>query len=258
MTEQQIIRCPVGCAFLYSIERDNVPIETAVRPRDAFRRLAKAHVLLSPWGIDFDKTAAELLARGPRWAELAKRLLGHAGSGWWADPIDLERQVLLTDPALRPSRQNLRWESYAQRPTVWQATSTERDGTTSLNAAIWYGAGDWPIPASLLQHRALIDSAARVLEIGGPSDWHSLCAKYPRRIETGEGPANNYTLSPDWRSVRQDWDGIHISFMAQLVAPFVAQETEHGTSMMWAWQSEATLWVSRDAVHRGEEIQKGT
>ena len=253
---RQIIQCPVGCAFLYTIERDSIPIEKATQPKESFARLARAHADLSPWGAEFRRLSTELLSLGPRWVDLACRLLDHPGSDWWTEQLDPDRQILISAPPYQPlEKVNRQWESYAQRPTGWRATSTERSGITSLYSSIWYGTGDWPMPSSIERHKALISRSARVLEIAGPQDWHSFCTTYPFRITRRIGLEQDYSLSPDWQEVQNDLDGIHISFMAQLTAPFVKKETEHGTSALRAWQSEATVWVPGKAMLVGAELE---
>lgn len=256
MTEihpDQMLACPVGCAFLLTIERDQAPLDFAVTPFESFSRLASVLLRITPWSGTFDRDVAELLSLSPRLADLARKAATHPGSQWWASPIDLGQQVIIpdntfTEPHLLETAPA--WESYAERPQEWRFTSTLYDEISCLDVIISYGVGDWP-HGRPDRFSAETDGFARVLEITGPDDWHSFCANYPRPNQCRDSPAGEGTLTPDWPGVATQWDGIHLTFLSILTAPFVRLTSEAGTTMMWSWNSEGTLWLPGSFLRTG-------
>ena len=79
----RLLRCPVGCAFLLTIERDQVPVALAVTPPQAFARAAMALRALNPWSNDFAQAVPTALSRGSRLASLAREVVAHPKSRWW-------------------------------------------------------------------------------------------------------------------------------------------------------------------------------
>ena len=75
----RLLRCPVGCAFLLTIERDQVPVALAVTPPQAFARAAMALRALNPWSRDFAQAVPAALSRGSRLASLARGSGGSSG-----------------------------------------------------------------------------------------------------------------------------------------------------------------------------------
>lgn len=249
-----LVRCPVGCAFLLTIERDRVPVALAVTPGQAFARLAKALSEINPWMDGFDRNVAEVLGRGPSLVDLAREVVEHPATSWWTAPMDRGRQVLLIEEREEPSSPpSISWESYAQRPGERRVTSTLRGGYSCLDAQIESGTGDWP-PGPWRRFEANINDTARVFEVQGPADWHTLCASHPYVNDHRNSPAGVGTLSPDWRSVATQWDGVHLTLMAILTAPFVRYQDAAGTSMLWSWDTECTIWLPGESLLTGAAL----
>ena len=278
----RLLRCPVGCAFLLTIERDQVPIEIAVTPPQAFARAAAALDALNPWSGDFERTVTAALSRGADLASLARAVVSHPQSRWWTAPMDPTRQVLVIDDTAHPTSarrapphpiweriqrifkrtssraalpaSNVRWESYAQRPVGWRITSTLWGAYSCVDTAIASGIGDWTQMTSHRRFAAEIDETARVCEVSSPADWHALCVSSPRVNQHPNSPAGIGTLVPDWARVATEWDGIHLTFMGLLTAPFVRHSSAAGTSMLWSWDTEGTLWLPGNFVRAGAPL----
>ena len=277
----RLLRCPVGCAFLLTIVRDEVPIGLAVTPPQAFARAAIALDALNPWSADFERTITAALSRGADLASLAHAVVTHPQSRWWTAPMDPTRQVLVTDETSYPTSSraapphhiwerihrifkrtssraaapasNVRWEAYAQRPTGWRITSTLSGGYSCLDTVIELGVGDWQIYAHR-RFQAEIDESVRVFKISGPADWHALCVSYPRVNKHPNSPAGVGTLVPDWSRAATQWDGVHLTFMGLLTAPFVRHSSAAGTTMLWSWDTEGTLWLPGNFVRAGAPL----
>ena len=278
----RLLRCPVGCAFLLTIARDDIPVARAVTPPQAFARAAVALNALNPWSVDFEETVTAALSRGAELAGLAREVAAHPASRWWAEPLDRARQALVRDdtPPPPPARQtlasrilagvfhrvkrdssraaaspsNTRWEDYAQRPTEWRITSTLRGGYSCLDTAIASGVGDWPEVELQRRFAAEIDESARVCEINGPAGWHALCVAFPSINEDPNSPAGAGSLSPDWGRVAAQWDGVHLTFLGLLTAPFVRHATAAGTTMLWSWDTEGTIWLPGNFLRPGAPL----
>ena len=258
----RLLRCPVGCAFLLTIVRDEVPIGLAVTPPQAFARAAIALDTLNPWSADFERTVAAALSRGADLASLARAVVTHPQSRWWTAPMDPTRQLLVIDDTAHPTSartmppaSNVRWESYAQRPVGWRITSTLWGAYSCVDTAIASGVGDWTQVTSHRRFAAEIDESARVFEVSGPADWHTLCVSFPRVNQHPNSPAGIDTLSPDWGRVGTQWNGVHLTFMGLLTAPFVRYSSADGTAtMLWSWNTEGTLWLPGDFVRAGAPL----
>ena len=252
----QLLSCPVGCAFLLTIERDQVPLDLAVTPHESFSRLATALRRINPWSGTFDRDVAAVLSLGPRLADLAREVVDHLGSQWWTSPMDPSQQVLMPEypeQATPPPQTGSAWESYAERPLGWRFTSTLNGQHSCLDTIIASGIGDWP-RVQRSRARAEIHNSARVLEIAGPADWQSLCMAHLQINLHRNSPAGVGALTPDWRSVATQWDGIHLTFMALLTTPFVRCTSEAGTTMMWSWDTEGTLWLPGNVLRAGAPL----
>ncbi len=257
----RLLRCPVGCAFLLTIERDQVPVEVAVTPRQAFARAVIALDALNPWSGSFDRAMNAALARGSDLTSLARAVAGHPASRWWRVPLDRTRQVLVSKetphpPSHKASPESLaHWEAYAQRPVEWRITSTLMGDFSCLDTVIAFGSGDWMEPKEYGKFAAEIDENARVLEISSPADWHALCVSFPSVNQDRNSPAGAGSLSPDWKRVGEKWDGVHLTFTGLLTTPFVSYSSAAGSTMLWSWDTEGTIWLPGEFLRAGVPLR---
>ena len=270
-----LLRCPIGCAFLLTMERDGMPAALAVASEQAYARAAVALRALNPWMTNSPEAKAAVLARAPQLVGRAHEVAEQPGAGWWTAPIDLGRQVLLVDrePASTTApTTGFRWEDYAERPIDWRMTSTLRGGVSCGDFVIGLGVGDWG-DDPLVRCTATVHATARVREIVTPADWHALCASHPRvrskpkpsppprsgwhyaplGLEQ-EGPDRVGMLVPDWSALAADLDGVHLTFAGLLTVPFVEHESEEGRTMMWSWDTEGTTWLQGDFLRASEPL----
>ena len=66
MLAEMLLRCPVGCNFLWTIERDQVPLAQALAPEQAFERATIALRDLYPWANRAARARSEALERYAR------------------------------------------------------------------------------------------------------------------------------------------------------------------------------------------------
>ena len=133
-----------------------------------------------------------------------------------------------------------------------RVTSTLSEGYSCLDAVVASGVGE-PSPSEQSRFKAEIDDSARVLEIVTAADWHALCISYPRTNQWSSSPAGVGTLTPDWDRV-DSWEGIHLTLLALFTVPFVPYNSEAGTTMMWSWNTEGTLWLPGGLLRAGAPL----
>ena len=259
MFADMLLRCPVGCNFLWTIERDRVPLEQALAPEQAIERATIALRDLNPWSVRASRARSEALERGAQLEGLARGVAAHPAIHWWAEPCDLSRQVLLTDDpppwAQADAAQSAHdpWEDYAQRPAETRTTSTLHGALSSADVEIAVGTGDWGGSEQFRRSRAVADKAVSVFEITSPADWHELSTTVPRVVQGSSGPSEAGTLVPDWRRLAGQYDGVHLTFAGLLTTPFVRETSAAGTTMLWSWDAEMTMWLP-DAVRPGTAL----
>ena len=251
----RVLACPVGCAFLVAVERAGIGAAEAAGAPAAFDLAATAVRALNPWAATgHDEAVRVALERGGRLEELARELLSEPGAAWWSEPIDRGGQVWVGEDAFPAAGKagvtgsDPRWEGYAERLVGWRVTSTIRDGVSSLEAVVTHRVGDWNFGRVRRGVVEPIGSEARVFEVNGAADWHELCAAHPAVNGDGASPAGEGVLVPDWVSVARGWDGVHVTLLGLLTTPFVRVTSEAGTSMMWSWGAEQTIWLRDEPV----------
>lgn len=114
--------------------------------------------------------------------------------------------------------------------------------------------------------------SARIFEVRGPDDWAALVEAHPCETRTGryEGweingedrgrvadefdglPAQRAArsgvrrfLEPDWTSVADEWDGVHLTWAGFLTTDGTATDLGAGeVTMLRGWGSERTVWLN--------------
>ena len=223
----QLLHCPVGCAFLLAIQRAGVAVGRVVQPQQAFARAAAALRALNPWSPSFGNAVYRAVGAGAELRDLAERVVQHPNARWWTAPFNRARQMLVEEETGPIPIPNPSWEAYAQRPVGWQLTSTLHGDVSCADAIIAAGIGDWG-QTGTTRRRVLVPATTAAAEINGPADWHDLCARFPR-TEEAASPEEGGFLTPDWRLLAAQYGGVHLTFMGLLTAPFVRVSTSAGT-----------------------------
>ena len=254
----QLVRSPLGAAFLMVAKESGLRPEEAAEPMNCLQIAAVASEWISVHrGGDYGRTKQHVLERGPEFVSFGRDIITAGDCGWWTAPAVGTLQVYSprTEDATEPTPADIRgpesttrransWEQYAQKPQSLM-TSSYLGGTSSILVGISRRSDDWyfvrtegPIPAWTIG----IAAQARVFEVLGPAQWHELCTHYPAVVDHPGSPAHGL-LVPDWSAVRQDWDGVHLTFFGWLCAAQNRFTDGDGTSMHWAWDAEATVWL---------------
>ena len=250
---EEILRSPIGCHFLLSVEASGLsPMEAGI-PRNSFWLAAGAAGELEWWRTDHAETVADALEHASRLRPLARAVLEHPATDWWFAPLDPRRQVWISHDKGPPDTANWQrpnsppdhWERYAQKPRAgpYQYTSTLIEEDTSLFVAVDAHVGDlnlWSLPFETWE--ISVPKDVQVFEVHGPADWNRLCARYPA-AGVSNGPPDPEWLVPDWGAAAEDWDGVHLSLGGLLTAEQVRYQSEDGVSMLNFWEAEQTFWL---------------
>ncbi|MCG2800612.1 MAG: hypothetical protein L6311_00780 [Cellulomonas sp.] len=214
---------------------------------------------------------------------IAEAILDHPDTSWWSAPVDLRAQVrtrfehsFATDAARGPAPERLRrWRQStlaheremaierARQPGVsisgtWWVTPvhagmdvTTRDLADRGSAALWLTEDSIGWESADLDP-CVVDET-RVLEIGGPSDWAALVARYPLEVTGSRQPdwygaldarAGRWVI-PDWSAVAADYDGVHVSVLGWLTTSGRAVPVgQDATTTLAGWDPDATWWLA--------------
>lgn len=254
----QLARAPLGAAFLVVAKESGLRPEEVADPSISLQIAAVASDWISVWrSNDHGRTVRHVLERGPELVGFGHDIVAAGDCSWWTAPSAGTVQVYNAwglQGGKSPSPTDIRgpesavgmpnsWEQYAQKPKSLMTASYIED-TSSILVGVGYESNDWlfrgegPIPAWKLN----VSPQARVFEVLGPAQWHELCTHYSAVAEDRNSPAFGL-LVPDWSAVRQDWDGVHLTFFGWLTAEQSRFTDGRGSSMHWGWEAEATVWL---------------
>jgi len=259
---RQLLDSPGGCALLVIMAHNEISPKDAVKPETAVHLVPQAVGELNPWNPDHDQLVGRIRAAGQRYADLARALVADPGiERWWA-PLDRDRQGWIepemrddfpapaTFPALNHSP--TRFEHYVQWPEHHVSTSTLVGEWTAQLAAITGTVSDWHMDYPARRKRVRISADARVCEIASADDWHALVARHGARTTPEMTPhpdsidvpwGTNDGLVPDWGSIADVWDGVHITLWAFLTGTQVRVSSDAGWTEMWSRDGEETTWL---------------
>ena len=241
---EAILNSPLGCTFIAAVQESAMEPD-ALSAAELSLRLAAASVdLISQWRSDHDTVVARVLEYGKELSALTRAVLEHAGTSWWFDPIDLNRQLWVSPEGVPPDTAawhpprdpSSRGEVYAQKPTGFQNTSTLFGEFCSLLMACDERAGDYWREYPLVCWKLQVAPDVKVYEVHDAGAWHQLCLWYPAR--RGDGG-----LTVNWGAAANDWDGVHLSFWGLLSCEQARCESAEGWSLLDFWHAEQTYWL---------------
>lgn len=241
------------------MDAEGLSVHDVGHPDVAFAVAAAASDATSPWATDDpQQVTVELRERARHLGPVATQLATSSATAWWWSDLDRMAQQELGWPKIDrqplqvPDEPPSRWERYAHKHATARVTSTRFGAWSCLGHATASGVGDLPRAEETSLHDVTIAPAARVVEIHGAEDWHRLCHRHPAR-RPAASPLPRDELVPDWSLVARDHAGVHLSFGGWLAALWNTVTSAQGTTTMWAFEGECTMWL-RDVVHRGTTV----
>lgn len=238
----QVTRAPAMGWFLGLLTDENLPLSEAMSTPTVFDVLSQVAVKLRPYNPLLETAVREGVMRGSALMGLARKVTSTSAYRTWFEPLDRSSQLVVFETELNVVTANAPPEEGLgyQQPQVATFSSTFDGETSHIQRAIENGINDWVMVAPPLQ-RALIsvDSQAKIYELRGPEDWHHLSMSYPS--QSIGAPYSGETV-PDWGSVAQDWDGVHLT-LGGLITSLHVRCGKSPWSVMWLWDTERTLWL---------------
>lgn len=169
-------------------------------------------------------------------------------------------------------------DDVGDRPTGWRAWFAPNPLDWQSVSGAWWSApiahpgvdtarsiGQPPLPVGLVfvedsfgwtaatSWRVLPTRGVRVLELGAPEHWVDLVRRYPLEVtattKRGDwwrttGRDGGWAM-PDWPSVAEDWDGVHLSVAGYLTTAGRALPVDSDTATVLAgWPPDATFWLA--------------
>lgn len=241
---QQLCHSPTGCAFLLTVEENDLAPDVAADLHVAMHLSSVAVNAIDIWAADYPRSVNVALEHGPRLMPLAKKILEQPAATSWFAPVQRAAQwVILGDdgyvtPAqlVTPSSPPSGWERYAQKPAGAEYSSTAVNVTCAILIAMEHQAGDFYLTFPLRRYRLRASLSARVYEVDGPQAWHQLARRYPALDDEGR-------TVPDWGLVAGDWDAVHLSLGGLLTTQLVRVEGPDGFTELQSWDAEQTAWL---------------
>lgn len=210
--------------------------------------IVKCEQNLTPFQESYQQQADTLLASGLVLRPFAAHLLAAPGTAAWFTDLDRKRQEWVSSTGLPPQISSFHPDlrSYGAgntkpRQTLWTSTSLTAYASSWLHYLRWgEDRRDPPYPR---WHVEVLPSA-RVYEIHGPQAWQNLCQAYPSPSCMAYPICRSDALiEPDWQTVSQDWDGVHLSVGGLLTTERVRYGTPGIQTHLFGWSVESTAWL---------------
>ena len=203
---------------------------------------------LTPYRNEYLQQVEALLAYGSALRHFAAQLLEAPGTANWFVDLDRRQQEWVSSkncapevssfhPDLRSHGSGITKPRYA----FWTTTSVGECLSGWLHYLRW---GEALREPPYYRWRLEVLPTARVYEVHGPQDWHTLCLAYPAssRLAYGKVPLETL-IEPNWQAVAEDWDGIHLSVGGLLTAERVRWGIPGTQTHLFGWDVESTVWL---------------
>jgi hypothetical protein len=171
----------------------------------------------------------------------AEATLDTPAAGWWEEPVRRHQQVALRAPSdpLHPAGTRFDFEelhNWASKPITALSTFTALPGLPlQLMAEAW----ELVDISHVEGWRVGVTPDAGVYEIRDPSDWITLCLRYPQDATANYkrwwpewGVDGTQIIVPDWASVASDWDGVHLTMVGLLTTEGLPLSLDGSTTLL--------------------------
>lgn len=273
-----LLRSPLGCAFLAIIDESEIHPAVAAVPEISMQAAAIAIDETYIWSAIHEEIMEYLPRQRERLEGLARAILQDPKTDWWFAPLNRQSQAWVSGHYAKTlSSEKFVPLSPMRKSPIGDRSSQKVFGGGLYTSTLVKGASSWkallnedfhsirsrkgtaPIP----HYRLNACESAHIYEIRSPLDWHRLCVNYPaicfpnandygRQLDkiyplkptskgTNEFKLGNW-LTPDWHAVSNDYDAIHLTFGGLLTSDKVRVESDEGWSMNRIWDAEQTLW----------------
>ncbi|MDN3495542.1 hypothetical protein QL996_06355 [Planococcus sp. APC 4015] len=165
----------------------------------------------------------------------------------WRDAVAADESRLAAEHRADPRDWSGEWWSKPPSDLVHSTRSLAGDGPAGLwfveDSSGWTSAVATPVLAA----------SAHVFEVDGPHAWADLCRRHPLDVTASRrhdwfratGRDGEWT-QPDWSSVAEEFDGVHVTVSGYLSAATRAIDVGDGrASVLAGWAPDETFWFDR-------------
>lgn len=277
-----LLSAPIGVALLARLEERGADVDDVALGELLDQAVLTGMVDVGPWISQGADTAAEAYRRAEDRRRIAEALARRFGDELHR-PIDLAAQEWWTTDGPYRTRIAPLFEHldgvYGAGQFTWAGLWTVGDPPEGVQEQL---TGAWELEdGSVSRWHLPVLPGARVFEVHRPDDWARLVLDHPRPAADGqegwELPGRNQHrthvealagvpgqralrhevrrhLVPDWRSVADDYDGVHLSWAGFLTTEGCITDLGGGdVAMLRYWSSERTLWL-RDVFGEPEPM----
>lgn len=223
---------------------------------------------------------------------IADVVAAHPATAWWGESLDRSAQAHVrywlrkwespldsvdARPALRGWReQHVEAERQGAGNADWQYTGGHWWSDPAFSGAAWTTPSRPDLGPLRLHctedsmgwdraraHPVRVDEWARVFEVAGPHDWARLVDAYPLEATNGKRGEWWWTTGrdgrwwiPDWASVAEDYDAVHVTVIGYLATAGWAITTAHGATMLAGWGPGHTCWLRPDRLAPTDVVEQ--
>ena len=272
------VRYPEGRRLFLETDAASVAAAAEAVSGMSFGALVQLAVLtgwhdVGPWIADAGETVAVAYRQAEARAPIAEALDDRFGASLH-ESIDREIQQWWTTGGRSIDRVAPLFRNYelvyGAGQFTWAGLWTVSDPPEVANAEL---AAAWELDdGAITRWRLPVLPEARVLEVHRPADWARLVREHPRAAVSGQegwelpGPNQQRSevsmlaavggqcaartevrrhLVPDWRSVGDHYDGVHLSWAGFITAEGCITDLDGGdVARLRYWSSERTHWLA--------------
>lgn len=243
----QLLSAPIGLQFLDLVSHSG---GRSLSDLELLALAEQAQVEMSIYVADYEYRLNQLVASRGRLTEWARWVVERA-EHWWQS-LDRSRQAWLGG-ANEPGASNLEvdldsFSAEVPKPRTGLWTST----LVSLRESAWMQSSEVNEAPAVYGQQVLwnltVSQGARIYEVNSPIAWANL-ARYGdgvsgyRWIRDGRRSLAAVRRDPDWRSVAESWDAVHLSLGGLLTSHDVPITSGGLTTELRGWNVESTVWL---------------
>lgn len=191
------------------------------------------------------------------YAEMAKKIETLTACKWWWSHVDLTNQAWFGPSDAMPVEKFSSIKDRDDDPNLWWvepwgafATSRRLESGESVTRLCRDGHTSMDESASNAEIPIQFPPGVKVFEVSCAQDWVDLTRRFPKRLSPGRMlPWSQWTgydgswIVPDWRSVAEECDGVHVQLGAFLSAAYKRLAFDEGSTMLVGWNPDSTLWL---------------
>jgi hypothetical protein len=244
---RDLLSSPLGLRLLELISRTEAD---RLSDDELSYLLLEARSDVSIYQGDYHELVADLKSRAEQLNTRAEWLCQRMAHAW--DDLDRGRQVWVA-PSAGPAEAT-RMVADVSAYSLEVSKPRRAFWTCTFDSAVispwleWIRLGEDPRLGPYYTWIVTVSASARVFEIHSPASWAALAQAYPsgpvafRYSPQNDRSASYARLDPDWSSVSQDWDGVHLSTGGWLTTEYVPHQSGGRTTELRGWDMESTAW----------------